>query len=60
MRRLNVQYSVQQFAQLVINNHLSFLLLLPGAELSLITESFGLFNYLLLPFLSILDASSNF
>ena len=33
------------------------LLLLPGAELSLIAESFGLLNDLLLPFLSILDAS---
>ena len=33
------------------------LLLLPGAELSLITESFDLLNDLLLPFLSILDAS---
>jgi len=41
------------------NNSESFalLLLLPGAELSLITESFGLLNDLLLPFLSILDAS---
>ena len=33
------------------------LLLLPGAELALIAESFGLLNDLLLPFLSILDAS---
>ena len=33
------------------------LLLLPGVELSLIAESFGLLNDLLLPFLSILDAS---
>ena len=33
------------------------LLLLPGAELSLIVESFGLLNDLLLPFPSILDAS---
>ena len=33
------------------------LLLLPGAELSLITETFDLLNDLLLPFLSILDAS---
>jgi hypothetical protein len=33
------------------------LLLLPGAELSLTAESFGLLNDLLLPFLSILDAS---
>ena len=32
-------------------------LLLPGAELSLITESFDLLNDLLLPFLSILGAS---
>jgi hypothetical protein len=32
-------------------------LLLPGAELSLIAESFGLLIDLLLPFLSILDAS---
>ena len=32
-------------------------LLLPGAELSLIAESFCLLNDLLLPFLSILDAS---
>jgi hypothetical protein len=32
------------------------ILLLPGAELSLIVESFGLLNDLL-PFLSILDAS---
>ena len=32
-------------------------LLLPGAELSLIAGSFGLLNYPLLPFLSILDAS---
>jgi hypothetical protein len=31
--------------------------LLPGAELSLITGSSGLLNGLLLPFLSILDAS---
>jgi hypothetical protein len=31
--------------------------LLPGAELSLIAESFGLLNDLLLPFLSILDTS---
>jgi hypothetical protein len=35
----------------------SLLLLLPGAELSLIAESFGLLTSLLLPFLSILDAS---
>jgi hypothetical protein len=35
----------------------SVLLLLPGAELSLITESFGLLNDLLLPFLSTLDAN---
>jgi len=34
-----------------------FLLLLPGTELSLIVESFGLLNDLLLPFLLILDAS---
>ena len=34
-----------------------YLLLLPGAELSLIAESFGLLNDLLLPFLSILDVS---
>ena len=33
------------------------LLFLPGAEISLIAESFGLLNYLLLPFLLILDAS---
>ena len=32
-------------------------LLLPGAELSLIAKSFSLLNDLLLPFLSILDAS---
>jgi len=32
-------------------------LLLPGAELSLIAESFGLLSDLLLPFLSIPDAS---
>ena len=32
-------------------------LLLPGAELSLIAESFGFLNDLLLPFLSILGAS---
>jgi hypothetical protein len=31
--------------------------LLPGAELSLIGESFGFLNALLLPLLSILDAS---
>ena len=31
--------------------------LLPGAEFSLIAESFDLLNDLLLPFLSILDAS---
>ena len=31
-------------------------LLLPGAELSLIAESFALLNDLVLPFLSILDA----
>ena len=31
--------------------------LLPGAELSLIAENFGLLNDILLPFLSILDAS---
>jgi len=36
---------------------LLLLLLLPDAELSLITESFGLLNDLLLPFLSIPDAS---
>jgi hypothetical protein len=36
---------------------LLLLLLLPGAELSLIAKSFGLLNDLLLPFLSILDAS---
>jgi hypothetical protein len=36
---------------------LLLLLLLPGAELSLVAESFGLLNDLLLPFLSILDAS---
>ena len=35
----------------------NLLLLLPGAELSLTAESFDLFNDLLLPFLSILDAS---
>ena len=35
----------------------TLLLLFPGAELSLIAESFGLLNDLLLPFLSILDAS---
>ena len=33
------------------------LLLLPGSELSLIAESFGLLNDLLLPFFSILGAS---
>jgi hypothetical protein len=33
------------------------ILLLPFAELSLIADSFGLLNDLLLPFLSILDAS---
>jgi hypothetical protein len=33
------------------------ILLLPGAELSLIAKSFGLLNDLLLPFLSFLDAS---
>jgi len=38
------------------STHLSSLLL-PGVELSLISDSFGLLNYLLLPFLSILDAS---
>jgi hypothetical protein len=32
-------------------------LLLPGAELPLIADSFGLLKDLLLPFLSILDAS---
>jgi hypothetical protein len=37
---------------------LLLLLLLPGAELSLIAESFGFLNDLLLPFLSILDPSS--
>jgi hypothetical protein len=36
---------------------LLLLLLLPGTELSLIAESSGLLNDLLLPFLSILDAS---
>jgi hypothetical protein len=35
----------------------TFLLLLPGTDLSLIAESFGPLNSLLLPFLSILDAS---
>jgi hypothetical protein len=35
----------------------AFLLLLPGAELSLIVESYGPLNDLLLPFLSILDAN---
>ena len=40
------------------HNSLDILLfLLPGAELSLIAESFGLLNDLLLPFLSTLDAS---
>jgi hypothetical protein len=33
------------------------ILLLPGAELPLIAESFDLLNDLFLPFLSILDAS---
>jgi hypothetical protein len=33
------------------------ILLLPGTELSLIAENFDLLNNLLLPFLSILDAS---
>ena len=33
------------------------ILILPGAEFSLITESFALLNNLLLPFLSMLDAS---
>ena len=32
-------------------------IILPGAELSLIADSFALLNDLLLPFLSILDAS---
>ena len=41
----------------VVQLLLLLLLLLPGAELSLITESFGLLNDLLLPFLSILGAS---
>ena len=36
---------------------LLLLLLLPGAELSLVADSFGLLNDLLLPFPSILDAS---
>ena len=36
---------------------LVLLYILPGAELSLIAESFGLLNDLLLPFLSILDAT---
>ena len=36
---------------------LLLLLLLPGAELSLTAENFGLLNDLLLPFLSILGAS---
>ena len=35
----------------------NILLLLPGAERSFIAESFDLLNDLLLPFLSILDAS---
>ena len=38
----------------------SHLLLLPGAELSLITERFALLNDLLLPFLSILDQAVQF
>jgi hypothetical protein len=33
------------------------IIIIPGAELSLIGECFGLLNDLLLPFLSILDAS---
>ena len=40
-----------------INNLSCRVLLLPGSELSLIAESFGLLNDLLLPFLSILDIS---
>jgi hypothetical protein len=40
-----------------VNVSLNALLLLPDAELSLIAESFGLLNDLLLSFLSILDAS---
>ena len=36
---------------------LTLLLLIPGAELSLIAENFGFPNDLLLPFLSILDTS---
>ena len=40
-----------------INCNHTILLLLPGVELSLIAESFGLLNDLLLPFLSILDES---
>jgi len=38
-------------------NRGGLLLLVPGTELSLIAESFDLLNDLLLPFLSILDAS---
>ena len=38
-------------------NQQCLILLRPGAELSLIAESFGLLNDLLLPFLLILDAS---
>jgi hypothetical protein len=41
------------------NTHSEYLLL-PGAELTLIADSFGLLNSLLLPFLSILDASCPF
>ena len=46
-----------QLFQELIKCVYKYLLLLPGAELSLITESFGLLNDLHLPFLSILDAS---
>jgi len=51
-----MKYIIKKSVHLVALSYIP-LLLLPGAGLSLIAESFGLINDLLLPFLSILDPS---
>jgi hypothetical protein len=54
---MKVMRSVSRTGHLYLQEIFLLLLLLPGAELSLIADSFDLLNNLLLPFLSILDAS---
>jgi hypothetical protein len=51
------KHSTYWLSYITLNSDFKHLLLLLGAELSLIAESFGLLNDLLLPFPSILDAS---